>query len=99
VSCGGYSVSYVVDEADRVELCGARMSYQDFVKNYQKLEICNLSADSLTDASSTDKRWEMTVNDGCWKKRVNAGGCRNYLGMQSPCTITLSVALSVGRMT
>jgi len=50
------------------------------VKNYQKLEICNLGADSLTDPSSTDKRWEMTASDGCWKKRVNAGGCRNYLG-------------------
>jgi len=62
--------------------CVCRMSYQDFVKNYQKLEICNLGADSLTDAKSAAKRWEMTVRDGCWKKRVNAGGCRNYLGMQ-----------------
>jgi len=52
------------------------------VKNYQKMEICNLSADSLTDASSSKKRWEMTASDGCWKKRVNAGGCRNYLGRQ-----------------
>jgi len=63
-------------------LCVGRMSYQDFVKNYQKLEICNLGADSLTDASSSKKCWEMTASDGCWKKRVNAGGCRNYLGIQ-----------------
>ena len=52
------------------------------MKNYQKMEICNLSADSLTDASASKKRWEMTASDGCWKKRVNAGGCRNYLGRQ-----------------
>jgi len=56
------------------------MSYQDFVKNYQKLEICNLGPDSLMEQKSAKKCWAMTVDDGCWKKRVNAGGCRNYLG-------------------
>jgi len=63
------------------------MSYQDFAKNYQKLEICNLGADSLTDQTAASKRWEMTMSDGCWKKRVNAGGCRNYLGMQRFCIL------------
>jgi calpain len=55
------------------------MSFQDFSKNFQKLEICNLGPESLNEESSAKKCWEATANEGCWKKRVNAGGCRNYL--------------------
>ena len=54
-----------------------RMSFQDFSKNFSKLEICNLGPDSVTD--TTKKRFEMTAHEGCWKRRVNAGGCRNYI--------------------
>ena len=59
------------------------MSFTDFVKNFQKLEICNLSADSLTEEQAyaeKKKRWEMTSHEGAWIPRVNAGGCRNSLG-------------------
>jgi len=58
------------------------MSFQDFVSNYQKLEICNLGPESLSEdaAAQKKKRWEMVCHDGAWTKRVNAGGCRNYLG-------------------
>ena len=54
-----------------------RMSFQDFAKNFSKLEICNLGPDSATD--TTKKRFQESVHEGCWKRRVNAGGCRNYL--------------------
>jgi len=53
------------------------MSFQDFAKNFSKLEICNLGPDSVTDTSK--KRFQMTAHEGCWKRRVNAGGCRNYI--------------------
>lgn len=55
------------------------MSFQDFSKNFQKVEICNLGPDSVIEEASDKKTWEMTGNEGCWKKRVNAGGCRNFL--------------------
>jgi len=55
------------------------MSFQDFAKNFSKLEICNLGPDSVADESTKKKRYEMTAHEGCWKRRVNAGGCRNYL--------------------
>jgi len=55
-----------------------RMSCEDFSKNFSKLEICNLGPSSVTDASK--KRFQETVHEGCWKKRVNAGGCTNYMG-------------------
>lgn len=56
------------------------MSFQDFTKNFQKVEICNLGPDSVVEEKSDKKHWEMTANEGCWKKHVNAGGCRNFLG-------------------
>jgi calpain len=59
----------------------SRMSFQDFCKEFQKLEICNLGPDSLDEDQLGDgKRWEMTKENGAWVRRVNAGGCRNYLG-------------------
>jgi len=57
------------------------MSFQDFTKNFMKLEICNLGADALTEeeANKNKKRWEMSAHEGNWIKKVNAGGCRNYM--------------------
>jgi len=52
------------------------MSFQDFAKNFSKLEICNLSPDSAAD-NTAKKRFQMTAYEGCWKRGVNAGGCRN----------------------
>ena len=58
------------------------MSFEDWQKNFQKLEICNLGPDSLDEAEAAQgkKRWEMCAEVGEWISRVNAGGCRNYLG-------------------
>ncbi|XP_076463680.1 LOW QUALITY PROTEIN: calpain-9-like [Babylonia areolata] len=56
------------------------MSFKDFTAEFQKLEICNLGPDSLDDLDvSNKKRWEMHKEHGGWVRRVNAGGCRNYL--------------------
>jgi len=55
------------------------MSFQDFITNFQKLEICNLGPDEVTSEVNPKKRWEKTQQDGGWKARVNAGGCRNYI--------------------
>lgn len=59
-----------------------RMSFQDWQENFQKLEICNLGPDSLDEEeiSQGKIRWEATAEVGEWIPRVNAGGCRNYLG-------------------
>ncbi|TRY81351.1 hypothetical protein DNTS_009686 [Danionella cerebrum] len=53
-----------------------KMSFEDFKKNYTKIEICNLTPDALED----DKlhKWTVSVNEGRWVKGCSAGGCRNY---------------------
>ncbi|XP_023986509.1 calpain-2 catalytic subunit isoform X1 [Physeter macrocephalus] len=52
------------------------MSLNDFLRHYSRLEICNLTPDTLT--SDTYKKWKLTKMDGNWRRGSTAGGCRNY---------------------
>ncbi|CAJ0936636.1 unnamed protein product, partial [Ranitomeya imitator] len=52
------------------------MSFDDFMKNFTKLEICNLTADAL-EADSL-QTWTVSVNEGRWVRGCSAGGCRNF---------------------
>ncbi|XP_052900002.1 calpain-A-like isoform X2 [Anopheles moucheti] len=57
------------------------MSYRDFTRYFDRMEICNLSPDSLADDEFTRGkiRWEMSMFEGEWAIGSTAGGCRNYL--------------------
>lgn len=58
------------------------MSFKDFMKHFDRLEICNLTPDSLTEEELTEghkKKWEISVFEGEWVRGVTAGGCRNFL--------------------
>ena len=61
-----------------------RMSFEDFTKEFQKLEICHLGPTLIDGDCDSSTRFKATVCDGGWRKRVNAGGCRNY-----PCKCSL----------
>ncbi|XP_040267557.1 calpain-3 isoform X2 [Bufo bufo] len=52
------------------------MSFDDFMKNFTKLEICNLTADALE--SDSLQTWTVSVNEGRWVRGCSAGGCRNF---------------------
>ncbi|XP_052861504.1 calpain-B-like isoform X3 [Anopheles cruzii] len=57
------------------------MSYRDFTRYFDRMEICNLSPDSLSDdqLNRGKIRWEMSMFEGEWAMGSTAGGCRNYL--------------------
>ncbi|XP_051004011.1 calpain-8 isoform X1 [Acomys russatus] len=54
------------------------MSFLDFLKQFSRLEICNLSLDSL----STEEvhKWNLVLFNGRWTRGSTAGGCQNYPG-------------------
>ncbi|KAJ6666848.1 hypothetical protein lerEdw1_018850, partial [Lerista edwardsae] len=52
------------------------MSYSDFQRHFTKLEICNLTPDTLT--SNEAHKWGMTLFNGSWRRGATAGGCQNY---------------------
>ena len=54
------------------------MSYRDFIKYFSRVEICNLSPETMDD--DADKKWKTNMFDGEWVRGITAGGCRNFLG-------------------
>ncbi|XP_042331089.1 calpain-8 [Sceloporus undulatus] len=52
------------------------MSFSDFQRQFTRLEICNLTPDTLT--SSHLHKWGMTLFNGNWRRGSTAGGCQNY---------------------
>ncbi|XP_072912674.1 calpain-9 [Hemitrygon akajei] len=53
------------------------MAFDDFRRYYSKVEVCNLTPDSLS--SNTRNKWEVVTFQGIWTKACTAGGCRNFL--------------------
>ncbi|XP_055762396.1 calpain-9-like [Salvelinus fontinalis] len=53
------------------------MEFEDFKANYDKVEICNLTPDSLT--NDTKRKWEVNMFEGNWIRGSTAGGCRNFI--------------------
>nr|XP_019944506.1 PREDICTED: calpain-2 catalytic subunit-like [Paralichthys olivaceus] len=65
------------------------MSFPDFLRQYSRLEICNLTPDVLTDDY---KKWAESEFEDTWRMDVSAGGCRNYpnsFWMNPQCVIKL----------
>ncbi|KAM8945405.1 calpain-8-like [Pelodytes ibericus] len=48
------------------------MSFPDFVKMYDRTEVCNVNLSSAL--NTEDQKWCVTQFNGSWKKGVNAGG-------------------------
>lgn len=54
------------------------MSFKDFTRYWDQLEICNLSPDSLDDDFKV--KWEVASFNGAWDSGSgSAGGCRNFI--------------------
>ncbi|XP_059897735.1 calpain-3b isoform X1 [Gadus macrocephalus] len=52
------------------------ISFEDFKKCYSKLEMCNLTPDTLR--GDERNSWSVAVNEGRWVRGSSAGGCRNF---------------------
>ncbi|XP_053139274.1 calpain-8-like [Hemicordylus capensis] len=52
------------------------MSFSDFQRKFTRLEICNLTPDTLS--SNEIHKWGMTLFSGNWRRGSTAGGCQNY---------------------
>ena len=52
------------------------MSFRDFLKYYGELEICHLAPESV-DMEDADKKFEVFMWHGEWRRGVSAGGCGN----------------------
>ncbi|KAJ8361468.1 hypothetical protein SKAU_G00179930 [Synaphobranchus kaupii] len=52
------------------------MSFSDFKRHFSKLEICNLTPDTLT--SDEVGHWNNYQFEGMWRVGATAGGCRNH---------------------
>ncbi|KAM9819322.1 calpain-9 [Syngnathus typhle] len=53
------------------------MTFEDFKANFDKVEICNMTPDALTD--NTKRHWEAQLFEGQWIRGSTAGGCRNFI--------------------
>lgn len=61
------------------------MSFEDFSKCFEKLEICHLGPEvmdeieEMTGSSIPGITWTTSTAEGAWQVNRSAGGCRNFL--------------------
>lgn len=55
------------------------MDFEDFLRYFDRVEICNLSPDPLDDTEASKRGWQVSTIDGEWVKGSTSGGCIDYM--------------------
>ncbi|XP_030632567.1 calpain-9 [Chanos chanos] len=50
------------------------MTLSDFRQNFDLMEVCHLSDDTLSEGGVTERPWHVTVHHGNWTPNLSAGG-------------------------
>ncbi|PIK48449.1 putative calpain-9 isoform X1 [Apostichopus japonicus] len=53
------------------------MQYEDFIQEFTRVDVCNLSPASMR-GTRGNKKWIENIQQGRWQKGASAGGCRNF---------------------
>lgn len=69
---------FILLDPDPSDPSAPRMSFLDFLGQFSRLEICNLSPDSLS--SEELHQWDLILFNGRWTRGSTAGGCANFPG-------------------
>ncbi|KAM3865328.1 calpain-2 catalytic subunit-like [Diretmus argenteus] len=59
-----------------VAITTSRMSFQDYLRHFSKMDVCCTTPDALT--SNTTSQWSSSQFEGFWRVGSTAGGCINY---------------------